>query len=173
MQRIEVARFGRAVGLKGEVKLHILTDFPELLGRDSQLFWDGGNLTLSSFNPHSNQARFDEIITRDDAQKLTNHMLYTTQESTIRDCVLDHGEYFWFEIVGCDVVEAGENLGKVDGVERIALVDYLIILTEPVLAKRLGVKRFLIPYIPQYVISTNIVARQIECVGARGILEAS
>ncbi|VEG81899.1 21K [Wolinella succinogenes] len=168
-----MARFGRAVGLKGEVKLHLLTDFPETLKGGKSFLWEKGTLTLRSFNPHSNQARFDEINSREEAALLTNHLLYTTMEKTLQECTLEEGEHFWFEIVGCEVMEEGERLGKVEGIERLGAVDYLIIQTDPLLQKALGIKRFLVPYIDRFVLLADVKNRLVECSGAKGILEAS
>lgn len=171
--KVEVARFGRAVGLKGEVKLHLLTDFPDSLKKRARFFWDKGALTLKSFNPHSLVASFEEIPDRTSAELLTNHHLYTTIEQTLQDCSLQEGEFFWFQVVGCEVFEEGELLGVVEGIERLGALDYLVIESESALAKQLGVKRFLVPYMDRFVLHADVENRRLECRGAKGIMEAS
>lgn len=59
------------------------------------------------------------------------------------------------------------------GIERIGAVDYLIVQTDPLLQKELGIKRFLVPYIDRFVLLADVKNRLVECSGAKGILEAS
>ena len=170
---IEVARFGRAVGVKGEIKLHLLTDFPDSLKPGGSFFWEGGALTLHTFNPASSLACFDEIPHREAAEALTNKMLYTTLERTLSECPLGEDEYFWFQVIGCELFEEGECLGTVAGIERLGTTDYLVIKSEDMLAKSLRVKQFLVPYLEHFIIATDVKSRRIESKGARGIAEAS
>ena len=44
-------------------------------------------------------------------KKLTNKNLFTTIERTRKECRVGNGEYFWFDIEGCKVIEDGKVLG--------------------------------------------------------------
>ncbi|HGZ70054.1 MAG TPA: ribosome maturation factor RimM, partial [Nitratifractor sp.] len=49
-----VAQFGRAVGLKGELKLNLHTDFPEQFKVGRVLSTNRGPLTIQNYNPKRN-----------------------------------------------------------------------------------------------------------------------
>ena len=107
------------------------------------------------------------------AKTLTNAKLYSTQEQTRERIELAEGEHFWFEIIGCRVVEGDEVLGEVAAIDRMADTDYLAITTAPALVEAGLPKSFLLPYIPRYIVRADTDARRIETRDARDVLEAS
>ncbi len=109
----------------------------------------------------------------EDTKKLTNKQLYTTIERTRNECRLEDGEYFWFDIEGCSVVEDGKVLGVVEEVERISITNYLCVKTDEVLIKDGFAKSFLIPFNQPFRVSVDIDKKVITVSGAIDILEAS
>ncbi|HIP41781.1 MAG TPA: 16S rRNA processing protein RimM [Campylobacterales bacterium] len=109
----------------------------------------------------------------DYAKKLTNTKIYASLEETKERCELKKGEYFWFEIEGCSVIESGEVLGQVTEIQRMADVNYLFIETDSKLVEQGLAKSFLIPYIERYVINADIETKSITTVDAKELLEAS
>ena len=133
-KKIPIAKLGKSHGVKGWQKLHILSDFPEQFKPGVTFSSDKTDLTIEKIDLKRGLVKFKDINTPEDAKKLTNRMLYTTEEETRENIKLKEGEYFWFDIEGCDVYENDKRLGRVKEIER-ADVDYLIINTDDELIK--------------------------------------
>lgn len=186
---ILVAKCGKRIGLKGEIRLIVYSDFDEIWQKgnvflcksdsvwdsslDSQDSRDFGEshesstffLTLKSFNPHKQSAFFDEINSVECAKNLTSMFLYSSEFLTQKYCTLGKNEHFWFEIVGMSVVDNGEIMGTVSDIERIGSVDYLLVATNPaILAKypHIKAKKFYLPYIPRYIVRIKKNANTIQ-----------
>ena len=172
-EKLPVARIGKAVGLRGDLRLNLLSDFPEQFKKGATFFSDRGELTIGAFNADRGIVRFEGIDNVDDARRLTNAYLYTTKEVTEAVCKLEEGEYFWYQIIGLDVEDAGELLGKVKEIERLAGTDYLVVKTAPSLVESGAAKSFLIPYIDRYVDRVDLEGGKVVTTGARAILDAS
>ena len=126
MSDIEVAQIGKVVGLKGDLKLHDRSDFPEQFCPGATFFTATRTpLRIRTFDPASMQVSFEGYESRESARKLTNTVLYTTKEATRVQCELGAEEYFWFDIIGCAVVENEVCLGEVREIERIGPQDCL------------------------------------------------
>ena len=174
MNKIYIAKLGKAVGLKGQQKLHIDSDFPEQFKKDTILTTDKNQeLKIESYNSKSNTVKFVGIDTIEQAKKLTNKQLFVSQEDTRDMCNLGKKQFFWFDIIGCDVEEDGELLGKVDDVQRMPLSDYIQVVTSKELQDKKFADIFLLPYIDEYIIDVDINNKSINVKGAKDILEAS
>jgi 16S rRNA processing protein RimM len=168
-----IAQVGRTVGLRGDLKLHLHTDFPEQFKKGITFSSDRGELKVSDINLKRGTIRFDGFENIDDAKKLTNAKIYSSLEQTKELCNLQDGEHFWFDIIGCSVVEDGEILGKVADIQRMLDIDYLVIKTDKKLQEQNMPKEFLLPYIPRYIDSSDIQAKEIYTKDAKDVLEAS
>ncbi|MEA3554454.1 MAG: ribosome maturation factor RimM [Campylobacterota bacterium] len=174
MDKIYVAKLGKAVGLKGQQKLHIDSDFPEQFKKNTTLTTDKNQeLTIESYNSKNDTVKFVGIDTVEQAKKLTNRQLFVSKEDTRDMCKLEKKQFFWFDIIGCDVIENDEILGKVDDVQRMPLSDYIQVVTTKELQEKKFANIFLLPYLDQYVIDVNIENKTIKVTGAKEILEAS
>jgi 16S rRNA processing protein RimM len=159
---VEVAKLGRIVGLKGFLKLHNFSDFPEQFKKGVYFLTDENErLEISEFDQERSLVRFVGINNRDAALKLTNKILKTTKEITKNSCKLKKDEFFWFDIVGCKIVENGQILGRVDEIERIGSQDYLHVKTDEKFIINGSQKSFLIPYIDRFVLHVDIVSQEI------------
>jgi len=174
MNNIYVAKLGKVVGLKGQQKLHIDSDFPEQFKKDNTFITDKNQkLTIESYNSKNSTVKFVGIDTIDQAKKLTNRQLFVSQEDTRDMCNLGKKQFFWFDIIGCEIIEDDELLGKVDDVQRMPLSDYVQVKTTKELQDQKLSNIFLLPYIDQYIIDVNIEDKKITVTGAKEILEAS
>lgn len=173
MQKVEVAKLGRAVGLKGELKLHLLSDFPEQFKKGAKFKIDDKELVVEYYNPKRGVIKFLGINSPEDARKLTNKIIYSTIEETKATCELNEGEYFWFDIIGCEILEDGIKLGIVEEIQRLPSSDYLIIRTDDSLVERGKAKTFMIPYIDKFIKDVNIDQKKIEVKEGLAILESS
>jgi len=169
-KKIPIAKIGKSHGIKGWQKIHLLTDFPEQFKPGTTFPSDKTSLTIDKIDLKRGLVKFKGIDTPEDAKKLTNRMLYTTEEETKENIKLKENEYFWFEIIGSDVYENGKHLGKVKEIER-ADVDYLVINTDEELIKQGYPKRFLIDF-KRHVKNVDVENKKIEANGAIDILES-
>jgi 16S rRNA processing protein RimM len=171
---IHVATIGKVVGLNGDMKLHIKSDFPEqFVAGKSFIVNKKGTITLSDVNQERGLVKIEGYTTPEDARKFTNAELYTTYEDTRKNCHLDKGEYFWFDIEGCDIYEDEKLLGKVSEVDRILDNNYLKVQTEKTLVLQGFAKSFLLPYNAMFITDTDVDNKKITAHGAMDILEAS
>lgn len=168
---ILVAKCGKSIGLKGNLRLIVYTDFVDIFKPGSVFLCNNMLLTTQSFDSNRSSIEFVEINTIDDAKALTSCGLYTTRDMTSKMCKLDCDEFFWFDIIGLDVVDSDVLLGSVCDIERIGNMDYLVIKTN--IDKFSKPKSFMIPYIDRYVISVNLDKKIICTRDAIGILETS
>ena len=171
---LHIATIGKTVGIKGDMKLHLKTDFPEQFVKGASFLSNGKEkITLSDVNLERGLVKLNGITNPEDAKKFTNAKLYTTYEETRKNCHLDDGEYFFFDLEDCEVFEDGIKLGVVNEVERITITNYLSIKTDEALVAKGYAKKFLVPFIEPFKVCVDIDAKRIELRGAMDILEAS
>ena len=171
---LHIATIGKTVGLAGDMKLHIKSDFPEQFVKGATFFINKKeSITLEEVNMQRGLIKISGYPTPESAKKFTNAKLYTTLEKTKEQCHLEEGEFFWFDIIGCSVYENDTLLGVVQEVERIAIADYLQIKTDEKLVNTGHAKSFLVPYQEPFIIKTDIGKKVIHVSGAVDILEAS
>lgn len=171
---LHVATLGRTVGLKGDMKLNLHTDFPEQFVPDATFYLENGSeITLQSYNSERELVRIKGIETPESAKALTNAKLFTTREATRERCGLAEGEFFWFDLLGATVVEEGHLLGTVAEIERIGAQDYLLVRTDARLVSSGLAETFLIPYIDHFIIENDLASKTISVRGGRDLLEAS
>ena len=171
---LHIATIGKTVGIKGDMKFHIKCDFPEQFTDGATFLTDKKqSITLDDVNLERGLIKIAGISTVEDAKRFTNAKLFTTYEDTKKNCHLDEGQYFWFDILGCEVYEDSKLLGKVQEVERIIVSDYLSVKTDDDLVEAGFAKSFLIPYHDPFILNTDIEKKIITVNGAMDILEAS
>jgi len=174
MDKIYVAKLGRTTGLKGEQKIYIDSDFPEQFKKGSKYITDKNQeLIIERFNPKSNTIKFEGIDDINSAKKLTNRLLYTSIQDTKEHCKLEDKEFFWFDIIECEIIEDNESLGIVSDIQRLPLSDYLVIDTSKKLIDQKLANRFLLPYLEQYILNVDLENKKIFTQNAKDILEAS
>ncbi len=173
MKKLAIARLGRSVGLRGEMRFFDLSDFPEQFQKGASFESDRGRLTIEKINPARGTIKFVGIDTPEDAKKLTNAYLYSDEKSTKEQLALDEGEYFWFDIIGLALYEKGEYLGRVEDIQRMPQCDYLLVRTAQELVSQKLPKSFLLPFSDPFIVDVDLEAKRIEAAGARDILEAS
>ena len=173
--KIYVAKIGKAVGLKGHLRLFIDSDFPEQFKKGTSFITNKKiTLTIEEYNSNRDLVKFENYNDVDIAKKLTNQLLYSTIEETKNNCKLEENEHFWFDIVSCHVIEDGLELGEVVEIHRYPIEDYLEVKTSKQLLNKGLPKTFLIPYnTDNYIISVDIDKKIIEVKNSLVILENS
>ena len=122
---ILVGVIARTHGIKGEVAVNPETDFPEDRFRaGAQLMTrrkDGSAATLEVATMRMHQGRplilFKGIQSMNDAELLAG-MELRIAEDDLGEALLEDGEYYQRDLIGCAVVtEGGEEIGQVTAVE--------------------------------------------------------
>lgn len=171
---LQVATVGRLVGLKGELKLHIQSDFPEQFHAGAVFFSEKNvKLTIEKYNNARNTVIFKDFSSREAAQILVNTRLLTSKKDSFEHCDLMDGEFFWFDVIGATVQENGMILGIVEEIERISINDYLIVKTSSELVERKLPKLFYVPYIDRYINRFDSAEKIVYTKDAFGLLENS
>lgn len=174
MNNVYVAKLGKAVGLKGHMKLFIESDFPEQFHKGATFTTNKKEtLVVQDFNPTRGIVKFESIDDMDSAKKLTNSQLFTTYEATKENCQLEENQYFWFDIIGCKIEEENSILGEIIEIHRYPVDDYFEIKTDKTLVEKGLPKTFLVPYIDEYVLEVNIDKKVVTTQGTFDILENS
>ncbi|PWE21299.1 ribosome maturation factor RimM [Aliarcobacter skirrowii] len=173
--KVYVAKLGKAVGLKGHLRLFIDSDFPEQFKKGSNFLTNKNfQLTISEYLKDRDLVSFEGFSDIESAKKLTNTELYTTIEQTKEFCKLKDNEFFWFDLISCEVYEDNLKLGVVSDVHRFPLNDYLEVKTDSQLVEKGLPKIFLIPHIFEtFIQRVDIENKKIFAVNAFDILENS
>jgi 16S rRNA processing protein RimM len=123
-------------GLRGAVRVEVLTDHPEdrfTVGRVLHREGDDRALTIAAAEAIADgpgwRLRFREVTTRDSADTLRNLYL----ETVVRpDEELGRGEYYWHEVVGAAVRGVdGTELGTVRDVYRVGETEVFTVAGGP------------------------------------------
>lgn len=171
---LHVASLGRVVGLKGDMKLNLFTDFPEQFKPNASFTLENGKeVIVSSYNPDRELVHLKGIDSPEAAKILTNSKLFTTFEATRERCNLGKEEFFWFDLIGSSIVEGDMLLGKVQEIERIGPLDYLLVSTDASLVSKELPATFLIPYIDRFILKSDMTSKVITVEGGLDLLEAS
>ena len=129
-ERIVIGRVGAAHGIRGELRIIPLTDFPERFSALREVMVGDELLHIESVKPQGKNflMRFREYAVREDAQRLTGRLLTVARAEA---APLDEGEYYVFDIVGLTVYDEEDNeLGTVENVLRTGSNDVYAVRSE-------------------------------------------
>jgi 16S rRNA processing protein RimM len=148
-QRVQVGRIVGAFGLRGQLKVELLTDFEERLAKGSTVFLDGLPLVIQSAQWHKNQLLlgFREVPDLTAAEKLQWKVLEADAADRPE---LEQDEYLTSDLVGMAVFTSeGRLLGTVDAVHPYPAHDVI------------EVESILIPAVKQFVKEVDVEGRKI------------
>ncbi|MGQ0823521.1 MAG: ribosome maturation factor RimM [Actinomycetota bacterium] len=123
--RLEVARIGKAHGLRGEVVVVPITNVASRFVVGARLFCDDEKLTIASSRPNQGAfvVRFEGVDDRTEAERLRNRVL--TAEPLAAPPA---GEIWVHEVIGAEVRDrTGTVLGRVESVEANPAHDLLVL----------------------------------------------
>ncbi|WP_279176668.1 ribosome maturation factor RimM [Campylobacter insulaenigrae] len=171
---IQVAKLGKSVGLKGYVKLHNLSDFFEQFKKGAKFFDANQKIyTIKSFDASRSLALFENYESLESAKMLTNLSLYQTKELTRQTCILDKDEYFYFDIIGCEIFEDNIRLGVVKDILESGSNFLFLIQSDIDLVNRSLAQNFYVPYVDKYIQNIDIEHKKIFAKYALELLENS
>lgn len=147
---LEIGKIVAVQGLKGDVRVEPWCDSAEFLCEFDTLYFDKGNtpVEIEKARPHKNivLVKIKGTDTVEAAQMLRGKILYMDRE----DVELDDGCYFVQDLIGLEVIDNddGTIYGKLSEVKETGANDVYIVKN--------GEKEYLIPAIPDVIISTDI-----------------
>jgi len=112
---LAIGRILRPHGVRGELRVEILTDYPERLSTLRTLYVgkDHRPFTLAGVRFHQDVMllTFEECTTRDDADALRGAVVEIPRDDAVP---LEEEEYYHYQLVGMQVeTEAGDALGEI------------------------------------------------------------
>lgn len=161
MEFYNVGKIVNTQGLQGEMRVLSVTDFADerfKKGNTLALFDEKGNfvqeVTIAS---HRKMKNFDIIKFKDmyhinDIEKYKGYSLKISQDA-LND--LEEDEFYYHEIIGLDVYEGDQLVGKVKEILQPGANDVWVVA-------RKGKKDLLLPYIPPVVLEVNLEEGRIQ-----------
>ncbi|MBR0142328.1 MAG: 16S rRNA processing protein RimM [Ruminococcus sp.] len=146
---LEAGKIVTTHGIRGEVKIMPYTDTPELLSEFDRLFIgkDKKEIIIERARVFKNMviAKIQGVDTPEDAEKYRNKILFMHRD----DLILDEDTYFIQDLIGMEVKDAdtGVLYGKITDVMQTGANDVYVIQ---------GEKEYLVPAIPDVVVSTDV-----------------
>ena len=145
---ITIGKLGRTRGVDGELWVTPFTDFPDrFIGMESilvkdKIVWETKEIEFAHLIGDRPVLKFKGINTPEDASLWTNRELAVTDDELVE---LPEGEFFIFDLIGCDVFDAetNETIGVIADVEQYPANDaYLIETVDQKKARIAVVKRY-------------------------------
>jgi len=174
MEWFNVGKIVNTHGIKGEVRVIPITDFPDSrfrVGNRLYFFKEGNNeplpLTIKSRRKHKQfiLLQFEECESVNDAEALKGGMLKISVEQRDRS-ELDEHEFYYHEIIGCSVFsEEGTELGKVKEILSPGANDVWVVQSKT------NGKPIYVPYIEPIVKEVNVAERKITIHVMEGLME--
>ena len=148
MKKVVIGKISAPHGVRGEVRIVPLTDFPERFENLKTVFLeDDSKMELESVK-FSNKfiiAKFKNINSRNDIE-IFNGKLLMLNRSDIPS--LPEGEYYNFDIIGLEVIDdKGSKLGKITEVLKTGSNDVYVVE---------GEKQILVPALKKVVKEINL-----------------
>lgn len=153
---IRIAQIINTRGLKGECKLKLFTDQPELrFAPGTTVYLDKKEpLKVSRYSSYKGfgYVYFDSITSIEQAEKMKTHTLYIPKEELNE---LEDGEYYYHQLAGCEVFnQRGERTGKVT--ELIETGANLVLRVQN------GDSSYLLPFVEAFVTDVDVDNGRIE-----------
>ena len=153
---IHVATFGAAIGLKGEIKVNLLTStidvfrsLDQYYNFDQSIKWSFESIVMRQ---EKCVALPSHCKNRDDAEELKNQKIFSFKENFPS---VNPNEYLVSDLIGCDIIHKnGNSLGNVISVDNFGAGDLL-----ETIYKNKDTKSFLFK-----AISSNNINRHIQTI---------
>ncbi len=173
---IAIGKIVKTIGIKGNLKIFPLTDFPERFNdlkdltlydeKESKFF---KNRESGSYKFEISECRistnyinlkFSGFNTIESAKELAGKILMIDEKHRV---VLDEGNFYFYDLVDADVFNNGENIGKV-----ISLVNYG---SGDLFNVKYKDKEILIPFRDEFVKKVDTNSRRIDVELIDGFLD--
>lgn len=173
---ISIGKIVKPVGVKGNLKIIFLTDFPERFYdlKTVKLFCEKDNkFTVNRFTGSSDfdiseckvfddyvRICFKDYTTIELTKELINTIVVIEEEKRVK---LGKNSFYYYELVGCKVFDKGELIGEVTSIDNYGSGDLFNVLSKG--------KQFYIPYRNEFVKKIDIANSRIDVDLIDGFLE--
>lgn len=155
MNKIHIGTLVKTVGLKGELRVYGLSDFLEDRFKvgNSVEFEDGSihKINKSRFDKQMVTILFEDIQSIEQAQDYVDQKVYIAKEEIK---ALAENEFYFFDLVGCEVFNQGQYIGEVIEVFKQPSSEILRVKTEE--------KVVLIPLVKAFVNGVDVSNKRID-----------
>lgn len=163
-----VGKISKSIGLKGEVRVTLLTDSPDRFRRLKAVWIGSEESTATRYKIQSVRVsraavvmQVEKVQTRTAADALRGQFVFVADKDEVKP---RQGSYFIHEIVGMAVVdEAGMSIGTVQEVMQLPANDVWVVTS--------GEKEFLIPAIKEVIRSVDVGRRTVVIRPMEGMLD--
>lgn len=127
--KIIIGKIGKARGLDGTLKIIPLTDFEGRFDNLTEIEVGGKMFHVEKVQHIGGEIfiKFENIDSREVAKTLTNKFLTVPRADA---APLDDGEFYTFDIIGCEVFDGDKNFGKVENVLKTGSNDVFQVVGE-------------------------------------------
>ena len=109
--RLAIAKITKPHGIKGEVRVSVLLDSPELFCRVKSAYLEDIKVKISARKGGEGAiAKIENVLTRDDAELLRGKTLYVDRAEADR---LKENEYFVDDLVGLTLYVGEKPIGRI------------------------------------------------------------
>lgn len=129
MEKIIIGKLGKVRGLNGDLKIIPLTDFEGRFDDLTQIEVGGKMFQVEKVQHIGGEIfiKFRNVDSRELAKNLTNKFLTVPRAEV---APLEEGEFYTFDIIGCEVFDGEKNFGKVTNVLKTGSNDVFQVLGE-------------------------------------------
>ena len=150
MNLVYIGKLVNTHGLKGEVK--IISDFKyktDIFKKNNEIIIDNNSYIINSYRHHKifDMVTLSNINSIEEAEKLKGLNVYINKNNYKFDGYLDS------DLIGLDVYDDGKYKGKVVDIFKTVKTDLLVID---------GIKRHMVPNIPEFIKNVDLDKKQIE-----------
>lgn len=171
---IAIGKIVKTIGIKGNLKVVYLTDFPErfenlekvfLFDEDKNAFLANGEDTGFYFsekkiNDKHINVKFRDYDSIEESRRLINAYLMIEEKDRVK---LEEGSYFYHDIIGCEIFDKGEFIGTIKAVVNYGSGDLFSVKTE--------IKEILIPFRREFILKIDTVNKRIDADLIEGFTE--
>ena len=127
--KIIIGKIGKARGLDGTLKIIPLTDFEGRFDNLTEIEVGGKMFQVEKVQHIGGEIfiKFENVDSREVAKNLTNKFLTVSRADA---APLDDGEFYTFDIIGCEVFDGEKNFGTVQNVLKTGSNDVFQVLGE-------------------------------------------
>ena len=127
--KIIIGKIGKARGLDGTLKIIPLTDFEGRFDNLEKIEVGGKMFQVEKVQHIGGEIfiKFENIDSREVAKTLTNKFLKVPRAEA---APLEDGEFYTFDIIGCEVFDGEKIIGKVENVLKTGSNDVFQVLGE-------------------------------------------
>ena len=150
--KIIIGKLGKVRGLDGTIKIIPLTDFEDRFDGLKEIFVGEKIMSVEKVQHIGGEIfiKFQGIDSREVAKTLTNKFLTVDKKNA---APLDDGEFYTFDIIGCEVFDGDKKIGIVKEVLKTGSNDVFQVV---------GNREVLIPALKAVVKDINIAAKKIQ-----------